>query len=375
MIRWVLLPGEEALRLWDTTLKGFADSSPFQSYAWGEYRRALGWETCRWIALDDTEKIVAMMQGCLRRYPFGIGLIWSEGGPVGDLSVCGDTLQAAIRTTLSLKRSYCRFRCDRARDIKDVLQLAAQGWSISWSPLTSNYSMALDLTREESQLLAACDRNFRRNLRNASDFELKVGQWFNPDLDEVLSIYASMQNVKGIDEQLSRGEIEQMVKQLGQNLVIYRCEDKEGKALSLLGTFVMGDKATSLLWATSEEGRKQLASYPSFWELMLHCRRLGVAAYDLAGIDPVRNHGVYRFKRSTGAAPVEYLGEWNWANRPWLLWFGNMAIAERDALRRFEPIVRLLAPFKAIKSLRLKAGKGPVRPAATLAADHRTSPL
>jgi lipid II:glycine glycyltransferase (peptidoglycan interpeptide bridge formation enzyme) len=236
--------------------------------------------------------------------------------------------------------------------------------------------MALDLTQEESQLLTACDRNFRRNLRNAADNNLTIAQWFNPDLDEVLSIYASMQNVKGIDEQLSREEIEQMMKHLGQDLVIYRCEDPQGKAISLLGTFVMGDKAASLLWATSEEGRKQLASYPSFWDLMLHCRRLGVTVYDLAGIDPVRNHGVYRFKRATGATPVEYLGEWNWASRPWLLWFGNFAIAERDALKRFEPIARiLLAPLKVVKALRLKAGKGPVRAAATLATDHRTSPL
>ena len=89
----------------------------------------------------------------MRRYPFGIGLIWSEGGPVGDLSVCGELLQDAIRTTTNLKKLYCRFRCDRARDIQDALQLTAQGWSISWSPLTSNYSMALDLTQEESQLL------------------------------------------------------------------------------------------------------------------------------------------------------------------------------------------------------------------------------
>ena len=82
---------------------------------------------------------------------------------------------------------------------------------------------------------------------------MTIAQWFNPDLDEVLSIYASMQHVKGIDEQLSREEIEQMVKHLGQDLVIYRCENQQGKAISLLGTFVMGDKAASLLWATKEE--------------------------------------------------------------------------------------------------------------------------
>jgi len=62
------------------------------------------------------------------------------------------------------------------------------------------------------------------------------------------------------------------------------------------------------------------------------CRRIGIKSYDLAGIEPVRNHGVYRYKRATGAAPIEYLGEWDWASRAWLRWFGNWAVARRARL-------------------------------------------
>jgi lipid II:glycine glycyltransferase (peptidoglycan interpeptide bridge formation enzyme) len=340
MATWKLLTNDDAVGIWDQTLIGFEDSSAYQSYAWGEYRRALGWEPCRWVALNEKQEIVAMMQGVLTRYPFGLGLVWSEGGPVGDLSVCDESLQTAIRTTTNLKRVYCRFRCDRPRSLDDVWRLKGQGWSMSWSPLTSNYSMAMDLSQDEDRLMAACDRNFRRNLRRAHESNLTIDQWLHPDVDEVLSVYASMQELKGIDEQLSREEIKQMLKRLKERIFLYRCTDELGKVVSLMGVLVVGDKAFSLLWATSEQGRKLLASYRIFWAVVQHCQRLGVRTYDLAGIDPVRNPGVYRFKRATGAVPVEYLGEWDWANQGLIQWFGNWSIAHRGRLKQFEAVLK-----------------------------------
>lgn len=342
MARWELLTDEESRRLWDQTLMRFADCSPFQSYAWGEYRRALGWEPYRWQALNEQGDVIALMQGSLRRYPLGLGLVWSEGGPVGDLTACDETLHRAMKDATGLLGIYSRFRCDRARNIEDALRLSAQGWSLPWSPLTSNYSMALDLTLAEDRLLAACDQNWRRNLRRAKEANLTVREWLDPNVDEVLSVYVSMQDLKGLEEQHSREEVEQLLRNLNHQIVLYRCDDEQGELVSLLGCLIIGDRACALFWATAERGRKLHASYAIFWALLQHCRSIGVKSYDLAGIDPVRNHGVYRFKKATGAAPVEYLGEWDWASRPWLRWFGNWAISQRSRINRTEGVMKRL---------------------------------
>jgi lipid II:glycine glycyltransferase (peptidoglycan interpeptide bridge formation enzyme) len=342
MARWELLTDEEARRLWDQTLIRFADCSPFQSYAWGEYRRALGWEPYRWQALNEQGDVIALMQGSLRRYPFGVGLLWSEGGPVGDLSACDESLHRVMKDTTGLRGIYSRFRCDRGRHIEDALRLSAQGWSLPWSPLTSNYSMTLDLTLEEDRLMAACDQNWRRNLRRSKESNLTVREWLDADVDEVLSVYVSMQDLKGLEEQLSREEVKQLLRNLDRQIVLYRCDDEQGELVSLLGCLVIGDRACALFWATNERGRKLHASYAIFWALLQHCRQIGVKSYDLAGIDPVRNHGVYRFKKATGAAPIEYLGEWDWANRPWLRWFGNWAISQRGRISRTEAMMKRL---------------------------------
>lgn len=351
MVTWKLLTDDAAMESWDEALLRLEDYTPFQSYAWGEYRRALGWEPCRWAAFDERGEIAAMMLGQLRRYPLGFGLIWTEGGPVGDLSVCDDSLQQAMQQTTGVKRLYVRFRCDRARRIEDVLRLNAQGWSRSWFNLQTAFSMTLDLNREEDRVLAACDRNWRRNLRRANESALSLRQWPNPSAEEVLAVYASMQNAKGLEEQQSRDEIEQLLKNFKQELVLYRCDDESGELVSLLGWVVLGKRAWAVLWATSESGRRLQASHAIFWALVQHCLKLKVESCDLAGIDPVQNHGVYRFKRDTGGVPIEYLGEWDWASRPWMRWLGNWAIARRSRIKQAESALKKSRPAKVTSTV------------------------
>jgi len=290
-----------------------------------------------------------MMLGLVRRYPLSLGLVWSEGGPVGDLSLCEASLREIIKESTGLRRIYCRFRCDRERRIEDALRLSASGWSRSWFTLTSSFSMKLNLADDESRLLAACEQNFRRNLRRANEANLTVRRWINPNVDEVLAVYTSMQSLKGLEEQHSRSEVEQLLQNFGERLILYRCDDENGELVSLLGWIMAGKRAWATFWATSELGRKVHASYLIFWAVVKHCHELGLESCDLAGIDPIRNHGVYRFKKATGALPIEYLGEWDWASSSWLRWLGNWAISRRSQLKRAETSLKSAASAATAK--------------------------
>jgi hypothetical protein len=329
MAKWRLLSDEEARRCWDDALLNFDDYTPFQSYAWGEYRRSLGWEPCRWAAFNERGDIVAMMSGALRRYPCKVGLIWSEGGPVGDLTNCDGDLQEAMKQTTGLRHLYCRFRCDRERRIEDALQLNAVGWNRSWFNLTSNFSMSIDLKTSDENALSTFGRNWKRNLKHSRQSNLTVRQWLDPNVADVLAVYGSMQAVKGLEEQHSHDEVELLLRHCRSNLVLYRCDDESGQLVSLAGWLVLGNRAWSVISATSEQGRALHASYLTFWELYQHCKRIGLESCDLAGIDPIKNHGVYRFKKDTGARHLEYLGEWDWATSGLLRWGGNWGISRR----------------------------------------------
>jgi lipid II:glycine glycyltransferase (peptidoglycan interpeptide bridge formation enzyme) len=143
-----------------------------------------------------------------------------------------------------------------------------------------------------------------------------------------------MQSVKGIREQHSREEVGQLLTNLKRQLVLYRCDDPNGELVSLAGWVIFGNQAWAVFAATSEQGRKLHASYATLWALVQHCQRLQLQSCDLAGIDPVKNQGVYRFKKATGASPLEYLGEWDWATSATLRWLGNWAISRRHDIER-----------------------------------------
>ena len=68
------------------------------------------------------------------------------------------------------------------------------------------------------------------------------------------------------------------------------------------------------LAATSYEGRKHYASHATLWALANELARRGVVRYDLGGVDPVLNKGVYDFKHGTGAMEVPYGGEFDAAS-------------------------------------------------------------
>lgn len=340
MPTWKAFTDEEARLVWDDALARFADCSPFQSYAWGEYRRGLGWQPYRWAAVNEQNEIVAMLQAYLRCHRFGIGMLWSEGGPVGDLSVCDESLQSAIRETVGLKRLYCRFRCDQPRAIECVLKLKSQGWNIPWATLNTSYTAILDLTQDEPALLAAAARTWRANVKRSEKTNVVARQWLDVTAKEIHAAFQSMERAKGIDEQHSHEELEQLLEKAGHQLIVYRSVDERGELLSLGGALIFASQANLWLFATTQEGRTSRTSHSVFWVLVQHCKRVGVTSYDLGGIDPVNNAGVYHFKKDSGATPVELLGEWDWATQPWLRWFANWAIQQRSRVRRAEKVLK-----------------------------------
>jgi lipid II:glycine glycyltransferase (peptidoglycan interpeptide bridge formation enzyme) len=156
--------------------------------------------------------------------------------------------------------------------------------------------------------------NWRHNLKRARKYKLSVTPWTNPDVEEILRVYRSMQNYKHLPEQCSREQLGCLRSTFGDKLKMFRCEDETGQTVALRACVIMGAKAWDMLAATAVEGRQTYASYLLLWSLVEHCKAMGIEQYDLMGVDPVANPGVHQFKQGTGARQVEYLGEWEWSN-------------------------------------------------------------
>jgi len=326
MVNWSSLNKEIAKKKWDLYLSKFQDRNCFQTFAWGEYKASQGWTPYRWAAFDEHDEIAALFQGLFRRLPFGIGLVWGAGGPVGDIETWGLQLRQKILDTLRVKKCYCRFYPQCEYNPQDVILLKGQGWKRVLHPISSGLSMWIDPMQDDEQLMSLCSKNWRRNLRRASKYDLNVYKWDNPNAKEVISVYKSMQSYKQIEKQYSLGQLEDLFKNNGKHIVLFRCDNSDGQILGLRGCTIFTNRGWDLLAATNEEGRKVYASYALFWALIQYCRSLKIKFYDLSGIDPFNNPGVYNFKKGIGGSPFEYLGEWDWATSEWLRWGLNFAV-------------------------------------------------
>jgi hypothetical protein len=78
----------------------------------------------------------------------------------------------------------------------------------------------------------------------------------------------------------------------------------QGVPISGLVAAVMGDSAIYVLGATGDEGLNSKGSYLLQWTLISWLKENGYRWYDLGGIDPERNPGVYHFKSGLSGADV-----------------------------------------------------------------------
>ncbi|CAN5568401.1 hypothetical protein BH20ACI4_BH20ACI4_04000 [soil metagenome] len=337
MADWKLLTEEEAARNWNKYLNCFSDCSPFQTYEFGQSNKDFGWLPVHLVAFDKNGKPAAMMLGLMRRFPFGFGFMWCVGGPVGAAENWSENLPQIVREIFKLKHLYFRFRCDRARNIKDVLTLYHKNWMPSFYPMTSGLTMKLDISRDSETIFSELSGKWRRNLRLARKNDITVKRSINPDIDELRRIFDELEKRKGLPPLFSSEKLETLFKHHRGNLILFRGEDGAGDLLSFRGVLVNGNQGCDFFAATGEKGRKMLASYIVFWDVLEHCRDLGVTAYDLGGIDPFANRGVYTFKKETGAKEVELLGEWDWASSFWLRLVGNLMIWKKQNFKNFKP--------------------------------------
>lgn len=329
-IEWRLLDQETARSTWSSALQKFPDATPYQSFEWGEYRRLVdGVQPYRWAAFDDKSEITALFQGIVANNPFGIAVVTGLGGPVGDLAATLPTLKDSILACLGARRGYCWISPARGYGTADALLLKSCGWKRSLFTPESGWTMWLDLTRSEDEILQSTSKNWRRNLKRAMSQGVQARRWDAPDVGEVRAVCSAMEALKGLPVQFGERNIAALIETFGNALVMCRSLNAQCETIAFRGSLIAGQNALELFAATTDEGRRNQAGFPALWEMLRDFRARGVKRFDLGGIDPINNPGVFQFKQDTGAVPIEYLGDWDWATSERLRILANLARARK----------------------------------------------
>jgi len=293
----------------------FYDANIYQTSAYGGVR--WGEKNLSHLVLKREGDVVGMAQlRIVRPTPLKFGMAYLRWGPLCERRGKGLDPEVFTRVAVALEEEYLGKRRLLLRILPNAFAgtpraAAIQAAFCRFTPepfdLGSAYrTFVLDLAPSLDELRKGLDKKWRNQLTRAEKNNLKVVAGSGRDEFRVfLGMYNQMRNRKTFETTVDVEEFGRIQESLpeSQRMRILICEDK-GVPVAGLVTSAMGDSAIYLLGATSDEGLNSKGAYLLHWTVIQWFKENGIRWYDLGGIDPEGNPGVYHFKRGFSGADV-----------------------------------------------------------------------
>jgi hypothetical protein len=168
----------------------------------------------------------------------------------------------------------------------------------------------LDLEPSLERLRAQLDQKWRNQLNRAEKNGLTIAEGVGDDLyDQFAALYGELMARKQFETTVDIGQYRRIQQRLpdAQKMRIFICL-KEGRPLNAVVASALGDTGIYLLGAMNEEGMKSKGAYLLQWRMIQWFKESGCHWYDLGGINPERNPGVYHFKEGLSGTDLRQLG-------------------------------------------------------------------
>lgn len=294
------------------TLPSFADANFRQSWAYADLAARRVGGASEWFELREGADSIALANVRIKRLPLGLGgIALLSGGPlVRHLSAaCGSDPAESLRRMLRLlveefvRRRGLKLRVQAAPGCPDWNRqqeavLADCGFALA-SQARPYRTILKSIEGDEDDLRRSLEQKWRNQLNAASRQGFTVEAGSTPALFERFSpLFGSTQSGKGFSVDLDAGFFSRVggATEAGEPTPWVTIVSHEGRDVSGHLGMYMGDTGVYLLGGTTDEGRRLKAAYWAQWQAILHARSVGCSWYDLGGIDPEGNPGVFHFK-------------------------------------------------------------------------------
>ncbi len=289
---------------WNTAVVGSPRADLLQSWEWGEFKRSGGWKPVRVMALRGDEPVAGVQ--ILARRVMGTPSLYAPRGPWWRDD---DGLAVLVRW---LRRHYGMrapfLRADPL--IVDAKSLTRLGFALAPRQVQPRATIVVDLTRSPDDILAACDRQVRYNIRLAErkGIDITVG-----GVEAVREFYALLEDTakrKGFVERDVSYFVD-LVRTFGDDAPVYLAK-RDGELLYGAIIVKFGEVAY-YLYGGSGGDRSAKPSELVQYRAMLWAKGRGATRYDMWGIPahPTEDnplYGVYRFKSGFGGHEEVFTG-------------------------------------------------------------------
>ena len=300
---------------WSRMLDLFDDANFYQTFAYG----AVHWgeKSLSHLVLKRDGEVLAIAQlRIIRPTPLKFGMAYLRWGPIfsrrgwpQDSETPAIMARALVAEYVTKRRLFLRVlpNAFSGSPRAAVMQSAFADFTRESSTAENTYrTFVVDLAPSLEDLRAALDRKWRNKLSGAerNNLEVVAGN-SRAEFQVFCDLYSEMWKRKAFETTVDVAEFARMQDILpeSQRMRVLLCKNN-GVPVAALVVSAMGDSAIYLLGATSDDGLNTKGAYLLQWTMIKWLKEHGVRWYDLGGINPEGNPGVYTFKRGFSGSDV-----------------------------------------------------------------------
>ena len=297
---------------WSGLTPEFLDHNYRQSWSFGNEAANRVRAKSEFVALSDSTGIIGIANVRIKMLPFfNTGIAYITGGPLVRKKSDKKNINAFKKCLEALQAEYTQKR-------KLLLRIASPVGERNWitqqnnlfqntkfkftSISKPNRTIIVDIARTKDDIRQSLHQKWRNCLNRSEKNQLEVTRGTDSIFFQQLTyLYNDLRERKNFDVDLEPDFYLKVQRNLPENekFVVHIAKFNGKPVAAHLGSY-LGDTAVYLLGAANHDGNKLNASYLLQWLVMLYAKERGCHWYDLGGIDPDNNPGVYRFKQRMG---------------------------------------------------------------------------
>jgi hypothetical protein len=333
---------------WIDLVEQFCDASLYQTWAYAAVR--WGEKNASWVVLKHRNKPVAIAQLALAtsaRMKCGVAqLRW---GPICVSKEKGMEAEGLLWMADALHREYVQKRGLYLRVLPNAFIGTPRGERFrsaftqfkqeEFESGESFRTIVVDLSRPLGEIRKQLDQKWRNQLNRAERNGLLVVDGAD-DLPSVERMYHELLRRKRFMPGSNLNELLEVNRRLSpkEKLRIFVCK-AQGSPIACVIVSAMGDSGIYLVGASNSTGLQLKGSYFLQWHAIKWLKESGAMFYNLGGINPESNPGVYHFKKGLSGQDVQYIPPLCSCANPlsWAVWRTGkfFRLKGRHALRRF----------------------------------------
>jgi lipid II:glycine glycyltransferase (peptidoglycan interpeptide bridge formation enzyme) len=303
---------------WQEKAKEFADYSIYQTWPYQENRAEMSnCKISRAIVTNENKQVCLMCQVRIKHVKaIGLKVGYVQWGPL--VRGTGNELKCCVSALIELRKAYLDNMVNVLRVVPNLpdgeageifcRMLKAAGFRSS-GMFSAYRTLAIKFNDGHEGLTKGLSTLFRRNLKKANKADLQIRHCGDKEgFDVLANLYSSLKATKGFKgveiEEFSAPQQSLCDHEKMDLLMLYN----EGRPISSVLSSNLGDSGILLLATANDEGRKLAAAYLNWHSSVMLSLESGKERYDLGGIDPLNNPGVYDFKSRMGGTEIYHVG-------------------------------------------------------------------